>query len=196
MRIISGEARGRKLKRVPGDTTRPITDRVKENLFNIIGRMVVDSRWLDLFAGTGQVGLEALSRGAASAVFTDNNKFAYLTTQGNIRQTGLTNGAELLRTDAFNYLRSFGGQPFDFIYIAPPQYKGLWRTALTLIDAEPDRLLTAAGTAVVQIHPKEFEPLPLTHLVLSDQRRYGATMLCFYRRPTPRFDQSSEIGQI
>jgi 16S rRNA (guanine966-N2)-methyltransferase len=182
MRIISGEAKGRKLKRVPGDSTRPITDRVKENLFNIIGKRVVDSRWLDLFAGTGQVGLEALSRGATSVVFTDNDKFAYLTAQSNIRHVGLSEGAELLRADAFNYLRTFGGRPFDYIYIAPPQYKGLWRTALEIVDADPARLLSEEGTAVVQIHPKEFEPISLTNLTLADQRRYGATLLCFYNR--------------
>ncbi|MCP4425338.1 MAG: 16S rRNA (guanine(966)-N(2))-methyltransferase RsmD, partial [Chloroflexi bacterium] len=62
MRVISGRAKGRKLKKVPGDTTRPIMDRVKENLFNILGGWVVETRWLDLFAGTGQVGIEALSR--------------------------------------------------------------------------------------------------------------------------------------
>jgi 16S rRNA (guanine966-N2)-methyltransferase len=182
MRIISGEARGRKLKRVPGDSTRPITDRVKENLFNIIGKRVIESRWLDLFAGTGQVGLEALSRGASSAVFLDMDRLAHRTALENIRHTGLTDGAELLRGDAFSYLRSFGGQPFDYIYIAPPQYKGLWRTALEIVDADIARLLMEDGTAVVQIHPREFEPLPLINLTLADQRRYGATMLCFYTR--------------
>ncbi len=71
MRVISGKARGHRLKRVPGDSTRPITDRVKENLFNILGDWVIGTNWLDLFAGTGQVGIEAISRGAKHAIFVD-----------------------------------------------------------------------------------------------------------------------------
>jgi 16S rRNA (guanine966-N2)-methyltransferase len=110
------------------------------------------------------------------------DRLAHRTALENIRHTGLTDGAELLRGDAFSYLRSFGGQPFDYIYIAPPQYKGLWRTALEIVDADIARLLMEDGTAVVQIHPREFEPLPLINLTLADQRRYGATMLCFYTR--------------
>ncbi|MCI0399004.1 MAG: 16S rRNA (guanine(966)-N(2))-methyltransferase RsmD [Chloroflexi bacterium] len=180
MRVISGRARGHKLKRVPGDTTRPITDRVKESLFNILGDWVVGTRWLDLFAGTGQVGIEALSRGAAGAVFLDTSRVAVTTIQDNLRQTRLAEGTEVLRQDAFVYLRRQPPRPFDVIYVAPPQYKGLWLEVLKLLDARPEAFLTEEAVVIVQLDPREYQELPLTKLALFDQRRYGNTMLCFY----------------
>jgi 16S rRNA (guanine(966)-N(2))-methyltransferase RsmD len=179
MRVIGGKARGRKLKRVPGDSTRPIMDRVKENLFNILGD-VAGERWLDLFAGTGQVGIEALSRGAAEVVFIDKVRQAILTIQDNLRQTGLAAGAEVVQLDAFVYLERLPARPYDLIYIAPPQYQGIWAKVLAVLDARPSAYLTEQGIAVAQIDPKEYEPLQLTNLKLYDNRRYGNTQLCFY----------------
>lgn len=183
MRVISGKAKGRKLKQVPGDTTRPIMDRAKENLFNLLGNIVVGSRWLDMFAGTGQVGIEALSRGATAVVFTENARAAIRTIHDNLRITGLEGGAQVLQTNAYRYLEQANYAPFDVIYIAPPQYQGLWAKALRLIDQRLDACLTIDGTAVVQIDPKEYEDLALANLELVDQRRYGNTMFCFYERP-------------
>lgn len=182
MRVISGRAKGRKLKMAPGDTTRPITDRVKENLFNILGSEVIGARWLDLFAGTGQVGIEALSRGAEAVVFLDTARPAIRVIHANLAHTGLQDGAEVLHRDAFLYLRQKPLRPFDLIYVAPPQYKAMWVKAVELIDAAPEEYLTPGGVVVVQIDPREYEPLPLQNLTLTDQRRYGSTMLCFYRR--------------
>ena len=178
-RVISGKAKGKRLKLVPGDTTRPIMDRVKESLFNILG-VVSGTRWLDLFAGTGQVGIEALSRGAAAVVFVDSGRAAIQTVRDNLAVTRLTEGATVVQSDAFRYLRETGEPPFDVVYIAPPQYKELWVTALTAIDASASRYLTAGGQAIVQIDPREFKELPLQHLTPADQRRYGNTLLCFY----------------
>jgi 16S rRNA (guanine966-N2)-methyltransferase len=180
MRVISGRAKGRKLKKVPGDTTRPITDRVKENLFNILGDWIVGTRWLDLFGGTGQVGIEALSRGAAEVVFVDTARLAIVTMRENLHHTGLAGGAQVLRLDAFAYLRDRIGDPFDVVYVAPPQYHDVWLQVVRLIDQQPGRYLTADGLVIVQIDPKEFADLPLENLILSDRRRYGRTMLCFY----------------
>lgn len=180
MRVISGRAKGRRLKKVPGDTTRPIMDRVKENLFNIIGDDVVGSRWLDLFAGTGQVGIEALSRGATEVVFTDNARVAIKVVADNLRLTGLADGARVHQVDAFKYLRSIGSSPFDYIYVAPPQYQTLWSEVLELIDERPAGFLTKGGLLIVQIDPREYRELALSRLELVDQRRYGNTMLCFY----------------
>ncbi len=179
-RVISGKAKGRKLKLVPGDTTRPIMDRVKENLFNILGD-VSGEHWLDLFAGTGQVGIEALSRGAAGVVFVDKARSAVQTVRDNLTHTRLTEGATVLQADAPATLRGWAGPPFDLIYIAPPQYHDLWSEALRAVDAAAERLLLLNGLAVVQIDPREFRELALAHLVLRDQRRYGNTLLCFYR---------------
>ncbi len=180
MRVISGQAKGVRLKRVPGDTTRPIMDRVKESLFNILGD-VAGTRWLDLFAGTGQVGIEALSRGADSVVFTDTARTAIRTIQANLRQTKLAAAAEVIQVNAFRYLETFNGRCFDFIYVAPPQYKGMWIETLQRVDKRPYTYLTPQGFVIVQIDPKEYEQVSLTQLHLDDSRTYGNTQLCFYQ---------------
>jgi 16S rRNA (guanine(966)-N(2))-methyltransferase RsmD len=180
MRVISGRAKGRKLKRVPGDTTRPIMDRVKENLFNILGEWVVGTRWLDLFAGTGQVGIEALSRGAAECIFTDKVRPAIRTIEANLQTTGLSQWARVVQVDAFNYLHGFGDRPFDLIYIAPPQYKEMWAQVMAVLDERPSTFLTPTGLIIIQIDPKEYHPLSLKNLRLDDHRRYGNTQLDFY----------------
>lgn len=180
IRVISGRAKGRKLKRVPGDTTRPIMDRVKESLFNILGTSVIGQTWVDLFAGTGQVGIEALSRGAAKVLFIDNGQAAVKTVYANLESTGLSDNAMVIQTDAFAYLRDRMRQPVDVIFIAPPQYKGLWHEALRIVDLEPQRYLIEEGQVIVQLDPHEYEDLTLAHLALTDKRRYGNTLLLFY----------------
>ncbi len=180
MRVISGTAKGRKLKRVPGDSTRPIMDRVKENLFNILGAAVPGSRWLDLFAGTGQVGIEALSRQAAQVIFVDNVYAAVRTINDNLRHTQLDEHAQVLKIDAFRYLDSPTGAPFDFIYVAPPQYQEMWQKVLLILDQKPLKYLGATSMVVVQIDPREYKKLDLINLREIDQRRYGSTLLCFY----------------
>ena len=182
MRVISGSAKGRRLKRVPGDTTRPIMDRVKESLFNILGLAVRDTRWLDLFAGTGQVGIEALSRGAAEVLFTDNGRQAIKTIHENLQTTNLGQKSQVLQVDAFAYLRDFGDRPFDIIYVAPPQYKEMWIEVMRALDERPFHFLTPNGFIIVQIDPKEYRSLDLKNLTLDDQRRYGNTQLDFYEQ--------------
>lgn len=178
MRVISGSAKGRNLQAVPGDTTRPITDRVKESLFNILGADIVDARFLDLFGGTGGVGIEALSRGAAHAVFIEKNRKAQETIKANLLHTKLIDRAEIVRGDAFAYLRSVP-RPFHYIYIAPPQYHRWWVDALNLLDEQPG-WLAADGEIIVQIHPREYEAVPLEHFEEIEQRTYGSTVLVFY----------------
>ena len=188
MRVISGTAKGRNLQAVPGDSTRPITDRVKEALFNIFGADIRDARFLDLFGGTGGVGIEALSRGAAQAVFIDKSPAALQVIRANLEHTRLAERAIVLRADAFKYLAGPISAPFDLIYVAPPQYHGLWADALRALEARPAWLSAEpgqdSGVAVVQIHPREYEELPLRALVQYDQRKYGSTLLCFYE-PIP-----------
>jgi 16S rRNA (guanine966-N2)-methyltransferase len=183
MRVISGRAKGRKLATVPGDKTRPMMDRIKENLFNLLGPYFVPgTRWLDLFAGTGQVGIEALSRGARQVVFIDMTREAIVTIHSNLKHTQLTDGARVLRTEAFTYLRGDRFEPFDVIFVAPPQYREMWKETLTIIDAQPERYLTAIGIVVVQLDPREVEELSLKELALYDERTYGNTVLQFYER--------------
>lgn len=182
LRVISGSARGRRLKSVPGDTTRPITDRVKEALFNIIGRDVIDSRWWDVFAGTGAVGIEALSRGAARALFTDLNRAPIDTIKSNLEASGLAARAEVRRGDAFAMISSSPNDQYHYIYIAPPQFHELWSRALLALDEHLD-WLTDDGWVIVQIAPKEHREVTLTNLREFDQRKYGSTLLVFYERP-------------
>ncbi len=182
MRVIAGSAKGRRLESVPGESTRPITDRVKESLFNILGRDVVGSRFLDLFGGTGAVGIEALSRGADEAVFVELDRHALRTIGHNLQATGFSERARVVRGDAFKFVERVGEEPFDYVYIAPPQYQRLWIRALRAIAGSP--LLVEGGLAIVQIYPKEWEELAFPPLELVDERRYGSTLLLFYRRPT------------
>lgn len=178
MRVIGGSAKGIQLQAVPGSGTRPISDRVKEAVFNILGDAIIDSRVLDLFAGTGSVGIEALSRGAEGAVFVEKHAKATATIRTNLRRTGFQARARVVQADVFKFL---AGEPevFDLIYIAPPQYEGLWKKTLLTLETSPN-WLEPEGLAIVQIFPKELEPLSLKTLHLVDQRKYGSTLLCFY----------------
>ncbi len=179
LRVTRGKARGMKLKSVPGDTTRPITDRVKGALFNIIGPDIYGSAFLDLFAGTGGVGIEALSTGADYARFIDLHRSAIDTIQANLIHTRLEAAADVLQGDAFSYLQRPADRQFDYVYIAPPQYKGLWKRALMLLDTNPGWLVEDAWV-IVQIHPREEEPVALLNLEQIDRRVYGSTLLIFY----------------
>ena len=183
MRVIAGSAKGRTLHAVPGDSTRPITDRVKSAVFNILHSvdMIEGRRYLDLFGGTGAVGIEALSRGAAEVVFCERDRHALRTLRRNLADTKTDDRGQVVSGDAFNYLKRPELVPFDVIYIAPPQYQGLWLQALKDVDSRPD-LLTEDGLAIVQIFPKEWEEPALERLTLYDQRKYGSTALYFYEK--------------
>lgn len=187
MRVIAGRAKGRKLKSVPGTGTRPITDRAKSALFSILGSDVIGCRFLDLFAGTGQVAIEALSRGAEEAVLVEQAGLALRTIRGNLSHTGLEDDARVVRDDVFHFLAG-SPEPFDYTYVAPPQYQGLWVRTLQMLDAELGWLVDD-GWVIAQIHPREYEDLPLDHLRLFDQRTYGGVMLCFYARVEEETDE-------
>jgi 16S rRNA (guanine(966)-N(2))-methyltransferase RsmD len=182
MRVISGSAKGITLAGVPGKSTRPITDRVKEALFNILGPSVYDTRWLDLFGGTGAVGIEALSRGADSVVFTEINYRAYKIILQNLEAAKLAEYAEVIKMDAFTYLNGEIEEDFDIVYVAPPQYKGIWIKAMQALDENPD-WVHPKGSVIVQIHPKEYDTsIGYTNFKEFDQRNYGDTRLVFYHR--------------
>jgi 16S rRNA (guanine966-N2)-methyltransferase len=180
MRVIAGAAKGRTLQSVPGDSTRPITDRVKSALFSILNSqdMIEERRYLDLFAGTGAVGIEALSRGAGAAVFCERDRAALRTLGHNLEAVGVAARAQVIPGDAFAYLGRPSPAPFDVIYIAPPQHQGLWLKALQMVDARPE-LLAEGGLVIVQIFPKEWLEPELAHLAQVDERKYGSTALHF-----------------
>jgi 16S rRNA (guanine(966)-N(2))-methyltransferase RsmD len=187
MRVVTGEAKGRKLKAPKTMGTRPIIDRVKTALFDILSNEVEDIRFLDLFAGTGSVGIEALSRGAAQATFIEMSYPILKLIRENLQITGLADRAEVLHADAFKFLQAQttnSQRTYDIIYVAPPQYKDMAARALQLLDSSP--LVPPGGLVIVQIHPKEREgviAVPCTRLRLTNERRYGSTLLMFYRVP-------------
>ena len=194
MRVIAGTAKGRQLYSVPGPGTRPMTNRAKAALFSILGADIKGSRFLDLFAGTGQVGVEALSRGAEETVFVELGVPALRAIQANLELTRLQDHGTVIRADAFKYLDSNTPEPFDYIFVAPPQYRGWWVQILQLVDAKPG-WLEEDGWLVVQINPTEYETVPLTNLVMFDQRSYGSVMLCFYAPPPEDADEDAGVEE-
>ena len=181
LRVIAGKYRGRLLKTVPGDTTRPVTDRVKESLFNILGNDVVDSTWWDVFGGTGAIGIEALSRGAKHVRFCDLNRLPIETIKANLAALGCQAQAQVLRGDAFAFLAAPASQEFDYIYIAPPQYQQMWIKGVQLVDANPG-WLKDDGELIIQIHPIEDAALDLKNFEQVEERKYGSTLLVFYHK--------------
>jgi 16S rRNA (guanine966-N2)-methyltransferase len=180
MRIIAGSAKGRRLYAPRGHRTRPFTDRAKEALFSSLGTLVVGARVLDLYAGSGSLGLEALSRGAASAVFVERNRAALVALQRNVDAVG--RGGEIVADTVQAYLGE-AAVTFDLVFVDPPYGA----------DAgEVDEVLSATAAhlgqgAVVVVHRRRDSPPPLPPpgLQLVDRRRYGDAELW-------RFDK--EIG--
>ena len=178
-RIIAGSLKGLRLRSIPGDQTRPITDRVKENLFNILGNDIIDSSFLDAFAGTGSVGIEAYSRGAKFIQFIEKNKKQYSIVSKNLEYIQNQNAFSLVNTDAFTFLRNFSPRKFDYIFIAPPQYHRMWIKALNIIDGNKD-VLNKDGWLIVQIDPVEYASIQLTNFKEFERRKYGSTLLIFF----------------
>jgi 16S rRNA (guanine966-N2)-methyltransferase len=178
-RIIGGTARGIRLEVVPGNITRPITDRVKEALFNIISTDIENSTFIDLFGGTGSVGIEALSRGGAFTQFIEISPIAVNIIKKNLNKTRLASKSDVRCMDAIRYIKSPSEKKFDYIFIAPPQYKQLWIKTLKSLDEFHSHLSTD-GWVITQIDPSEEESIQLDYLTLFDRRKYGSTLLLFY----------------
>ena len=183
MRVVSGSAKGRRLKSPKTTGTRPVMDRVKTALFDILAPQIAGVRFLDLFAGTGGVGIEALSRGAASATFVELSQEMVGLVRENLAITGLSAQAETVRADAFRFLESAHAaqRHYDIVYVAPPQYQGLAARAIAALDAAP--LTDPGGLVIAQVHPRErdtLDTLTLQRLEPTDERRYGSTLLIFY----------------
>jgi len=177
--VIGGKVKGFNLLSVPGGGTRPIMSKVKAAIFNIVSPYILESIWLDLFAGTGSVGIEALSRGAAFVRFIDNNKGAIKTINANLDHTGLADQAEVWQKNALSALDGAADRKFDFVYVAPPQFKNIWSKTLQVINQNPDWLLDDSWI-IVQIDKVEYEEQTLENLKLFDRRTYGSTELIFY----------------
>lgn len=179
MRVITGTARGRRLKELEGMETRPTTDRVKEGLFNVLQFEIEGRRVLDLFAGTGQLGIECLSRGAAACVFVDRRSEAVALVRENLKLTGLSERSQVLTEDALACLPRLKG-PFDLILLDPPYEAGLLEPALEKI-AQLDLLaphgVIAAEAPAGRVLPGLTPPYRQTRVY-----RYGKVGLTIYRR--------------
>jgi 16S rRNA (guanine(966)-N(2))-methyltransferase RsmD len=179
--VIAGVAKGRRLQPPPTDDTRPITDRAKESLFNILAPRIPGQRFLDLFAGTGGVGIEALSRGAAAATFVERSARVAATIRHNLETTGLAGRAEVVTRDVFAYLRE-PPAPFDVIFAGPPQWRGLWPRSVALLDRHPG-WLADGGLVVVQHDPAESTDLDTGRLRVCDERSYARVRFTFFSVP-------------
>ena len=147
MRVIAGKARRLNLKTIPGTDTRPTTDRIKETLFNILQPELPDCRFLDLFSGSGGIGIEALSRGAEYAVFVEKNPKAAACIKENLAFTKLAEGGKLLNMDVLQALRSLEGKgAFDIIFMDPPYNQELERQVLEYLK---DSTVADANTLII-----------------------------------------------
>ncbi len=186
MRVISGSAKGRRLVAPRGGAVRPTAGKVKESLFNILPRDFSGLRVLDLFAGTGNVSIEALSRGAARAVLVDASARSAAAIRENLSRLDLSERAQVWVSPAARALRTLArqGECFDLIFIDPPYDRRLVGATLELIAKHG--LLAAQGTVVAEHSRREAVKPQYGPLILNDQRRYGDTLLTFFKaRPDP-----------
>lgn len=137
MRVIGGTRRSLPLKTIPSNKTRPTTDRIKETLFNMLSPYLSDVRFLDLFAGSGAIGIEALSRGAKEAVFVDQSRECTQVIRENLTFTKFLSEATVYTKDCFSYLRSYEGEPFDIIFMDPPYNNEFEKQALEIMKDSP-----------------------------------------------------------
>jgi len=169
VRVITGTLRGKRLKEPDGMDIRPTTDKVKESVFNIIQFRVPGAKMLDLFAGTGQMGIEALSRGADEVVFTDKSRNAVKLIRENLKLTGLENKARVLNTDAVTYLGS--ADKFDIVFMDPPYDSPVLDEALQKAAAVD--ILNESGIILCECdYKKEFGELPSDYKQVGDYK-YG-----------------------
>ena len=182
MRVITGSARGRKLKSPSDDTIRPTTDSVKEAVFNIIRFDIEGRRALDLFAGTGQLGIEALSRGAVSAVFVDKDRASLKLIRENIALCGFQNSAAVIAADSVAFLNNC--EKFDLIFIDPPYDSDLYGKVLETINKVD--ILNEGGIIIVEARKEKDLPALLPPYCFLKEYRYGKIKICTYTREKER----------
>jgi 16S rRNA (guanine966-N2)-methyltransferase len=193
MRIISGRLKGRRLLTPTKGSLRPTSDRVKESMFNILGRKVEGKVVLDLFAGTGNLGIEALSRGAKKALFVEKSREALRLIERNLSLCEMEDGSEILLKDVIQGLHILKqkGESFDLILMDPPYEKGLIQRTLEKLNTE----MIYHGDSLLVIEHTRREPLPELsgswHLIR--QRRIGDTVLSFL---TPIIQSGSDQGRL
>lgn len=179
MRVISGELKGRRLVAPTGMATRPTADRIKESVFNILAGGIRNKRVLDLFAGTGALGIEALSRGATVAVFIDQAKAALSAIRCNIRDLKLEDRTRVIRWNILSNLNCLivERQRFDLIFMDPPYETNA--VAATVTSIVSCGALAPGARVVIEHSVNESVTAPIDTMVLADQRRFGKTLVSF-----------------
>lgn len=176
MRVITGTARGRKLKTPENYDIRPTTDNVKESVFNIIQFDIEGRRVLDLFAGTGQLGIECLSRGAAEAVFVDRDRDAVRITKDNLKTCGLK--ATVIQEDAISFLQHCGR--FDLVFVDPPYDADLYESVLKTINFVD--ILSEGGIIICEARREKQLPDMTAPYVRRKEYVYGKVKICVYTK--------------
>jgi 16S rRNA (guanine(966)-N(2))-methyltransferase RsmD len=182
MRVIGGLAKGRRILAPRGRGTRPTSGYVREVLFDLLTQQVEGRTFLDLYAGTGAVGIEALSRGAAVAVFVEHNRLALTMLYRNLEASGFRNRAEVVPVEVLRYLRraAYGSRQFDLIFLDPPYLHAEANAAIRLIAST--EILASSGMAILERSAK-VDPISVpTGLALAREVRHGDTALELYRR--------------
>jgi len=176
MRVVTGTAKGYRLETPPGQDTRPTSARVKEAVFSIIQFEVEGARVLDLFAGSGQMGIEALSRGARSCVFVDQSKASQTVLRRNLSHTRLGENARLVSADALSYLAG-AKEPVDIAFVDPPYREGLLPAVLKGLSG----LVSEGGAVLCETAKGEPLPAQVGRLGLHRRYAYGKTQITVYR---------------
>ena len=188
MRVIAGEARGRRLEALPGtDVTRPTLDQVKEAMFSIVQFDLPGARVLDLFAGSGQLGIEALSRGASRCVFLDQNRDAAAVVMRNCKACGVFDRSRVSVGDAARWLSACHEQ-FDLVLLDPPFRQGTLEEILPAVD----KVVAPGGIVLCESEEKLVLPAQVGDLTLRKQYRYGRVLLWRYTKPRPSEPEGEE----
>lgn len=180
MRVVSGNLRGMKLNTIEGDSTRPTRDMVKEALFSILQNDVPNAVFLDLFAGSGAIGIEALSRGAKEAIFIDLNPKCVAVIKENVQKGRLTDCSRIYSTDYKTALKKLSGEKIDIIYIDPPYHQNMGIDAIKKVS-EYD-ILAEEGLIVIETDTDEEVPDVIGRYEKFNYKRYGRNILSMFRR--------------
>lgn len=179
MRVITGSARGRRLIAPPGQEVRPTSAMVKEAIFSIIQFEVEGARVLDLFAGSGQMGIEALSRGARSCVLVDSAQSSLAAIKRNLEAAGLTKSAKVIGADGVGFCQGYAGEPFDIAFLDPPYAAGLLERTLSALSP----WIREGGIVFWEADRQEAFPRQIEALHCKKVYRYGKTAVARYHKP-------------
>ncbi len=180
MRVIAGEFRSRKLNTLAGDNTRPTQDKIKESMFSAIGNIVSEAKVLDLFAGSGSVGLESLSRGAKEVFFCDMSRDAIRIIESNIKMLKVETKCHVRKMSYELMLKQQKGDIFDFIFIDPPYENKIIEECLVFI--EDNEMLSEYGVVIVETHKDDVFKEGYGCLYKWKEKKYGITRLTYYKK--------------